>query len=432
MTVKPTSHYSVSGTIKDILTPKILGYTKLLSRERHPLSQPQFETHSTSSTGASLERTAPEQGPEPTTPAISIIIPVYNVADWLPRAVASLQVQTFTNWELFLVDDGSPDNSGAICDSLAALDANESPTGTSRITVIHQANAGAAAARNVALRQARGEFVYFMDGDDWCEPDMLEHLYQRATTHDLDLVVSGFYIDTFYGDESEDYYEELRTAPDVVYESADDFRVHAHELFDAQLLYAPWNKLYRRSYLIDNGIEFPETFWDDLPFNLDVLRDIDRIGCLPERHYHFLRARADAENTKYRPDMYDKREEEHTWLRNLYTYWFYDEWDPDTVAAVDEFLSRRYAERLVGCIENITNASCTLSSAEKRTSIKDMISTPHAQAALALAHPHSTYMRVMLAPLKGGNVTLSMMEGSVISWVRSHNTNLFARLKANR
>lgn len=373
-----------------------------------------------------------DTSPAANTPAISIIIPVYNVADYLPRAVASLQVQTFTNWELFLVDDGSPDNSGAICDTLAALDAQESPTGASRITVIHQENAGAAAARNIALKQVHGEFVYFMDGDDWCEPEMLEHLYNRASTHNLDLVVAGFYIDTYYGDGPDDFYEELRTAPDAVYADAGDFRIHAHKLFDAQLLYAPWNKLYRRSYLIERGIEFPETFWDDLPFNLDVLRDIERIGCLPERHYHFLRARADAENTKYRPDMYEKREEEHTWLRNLYADWSYNTWQPNTIAAVDEFLSRRYAERLVGCIENVTTASCTLTTAEKRAAIKDMISTPHAQTALELARPHSAYMRLMLTPLKSGNATLSMMEGSIISWVRSHNTNLFARLKANR
>ena len=89
--------------------------------------------------------------------AISIIIPVYNVVAWLPRAVDSLTAQTFSDFEILLVDDGSTDGSAELADKLALLD--------SRIRVIHQNNAGAAAARNTAIEVARGEFLYFMDGD---------------------------------------------------------------------------------------------------------------------------------------------------------------------------------------------------------------------------------------------------------------------------
>ena len=351
-----------------------------------------------------------------TNPAISIIIPVYNVEKWLARAIKSLQEQTFSNFEVFLVDDGSTDESGRICDELAGHDA--------RIKVIHQKNAGAAAARNVAITRATGEFLYFMDGDDWAEPDMLAHLYEFAHKNNLDLVIAGFYIDTYYTEEK--FYQELRTAPNVIYKNAADFRAHAHELFDAQLLYAPWNKLYRRSYLAKNNIEFPATFWDDLPFNLSVVRDIERVGCINERFYHFLRARAESENTKYRSDMYGKREEEHSWLVELYEHW--DLHTPE----VEEFLARRYVERLVGCVENVTNKSCRLSTQEKRAEIARMISTPCAQDALLKAKPHSTMMRIMLFPLRHKNVWLTYAEGSFISWVRKHFLHLFAHLKANR
>lgn len=349
-------------------------------------------------------------------PEISIIIPAYKVENQLHRTWDCLKAQTFTSFDVFLVDDGSPDNTGVICEELAATD--------SRIHVIHEPNAGAAAARNNAMTMANGKYFCFLDADDWCEPTMLEDMYTFCEAHNLQVAVAGFYIETYYGENK--FYRELRTAPDAVYATQADFRAAAPELFDAQLLYAPWNKLYRRDYLIDNNLFFPATFWDDLPFNLSVFRDVERVGCLNRRYYHFLRARAESENTKYRPDMYEKREEENAWMHELFAYWGID--TPES----REFLARRYAERLVGCVENVTNKNCTLSRAEKRAAIKDMISTPQAVEALALAQPKSGYMKLMLKPLRKQQVGLTMKQSEFITWVKTHHTNTFARLKANR
>lgn len=367
----------------------------------------------------SFEHTSssPDRNPlQDAQPAISIIIPVFNVERWLARAVASLQAQTFTDFELFLVDDGSTDGSGALCDELARQD--------DRIHVIHQVNAGAAAARNTAIESARGEYLYFMDGDDWCDAAMLADMYRIAKDNDLDLLVTGFYIETYYGDDK--FYQERRDAPDRIFSTQAEFRTSAHRLFDAQLLYAPWNKLYRRSYLDAKGIRFPATFWDDLPFNLEVMRDVQRVGTLDGHYYHFLRARAESENTRYRPDMYDKREEEHQWLQDLYRGWGIDSTE------IQEFLARRYAERLVGCVENVTNKNCELSRRQKRAEIAKMISTPQARDALEKATPSTFMMKVLFIPYRMQNVTLTMWESQFISFVKQRSTNLFARLKANR
>ena len=103
------------------------------------------------------------------TPKISIIVPVYKVEQYLRRCLDSIVAQTFTDWECILIDDGSPDNSGKICDEYAAKDG--------RFRVFHQENAGVSAARNKGLDEARGEWIAFVDSDDWVEREMMEEVY---------------------------------------------------------------------------------------------------------------------------------------------------------------------------------------------------------------------------------------------------------------
>lgn len=113
------------------------------------------------------------------TPTISIIVPVYKVEKYLHRCLDSIENQTFKDWECILVDDGSPDNCPEICDEYAERD--------SRFKVIHQENAGVSAARNKGLDVAKGEWVGFVDSDDWIEPNMYEFLYKNAIEKNVDV-----------------------------------------------------------------------------------------------------------------------------------------------------------------------------------------------------------------------------------------------------
>lgn len=113
-------------------------------------------------------------------PAISVIVPVYNVEKYLSRCVDSVLAQTFSDFELILVDDGSPDNCGSICDSYAAID--------NRVKVIHQNNSRLSAARNAGISIARGEWIALIDSDDWIHKDYLRLLYQGAKK-ETDIVI---------------------------------------------------------------------------------------------------------------------------------------------------------------------------------------------------------------------------------------------------
>lgn len=355
-------------------------------------------------------------------PGISVIMPVYKVEKYVGKAIESILSQTMSDFEFIIVDDGTPDRSGEICDEYAAKD--------SRIQVIHKENGGAPSARNRAIDIARGKYFYFMDSDDWAEPSMLEDMYRLAEEHGAQLVVTGYYIDTYYGDGDTEKYTQLQTAENAVYGTQEAFRENAYRLFDRNLLYTPWNKLYRSSYLREKGLRFPETWMDDFPFNLSVVREVESVAVSSKAYYHFMRARAESETAKYRSDLYEKREEEHDWMLDLYGYWNIR--NDAARAASMEMVFRRYAERIVGCIENVTNPNCTLSSKERKAEIRRILENPRVSEALSHARPRSAYMRLMLLPVKWKTVTLCYAEGAFISAVKRRHVKTFAKLKANR
>ncbi len=349
-------------------------------------------------------------------PDITIIMPVYKVEKFVARAIESILSQSFSNFEFLVVDDGSPDKSAEIVMRYALLDP--------RIRLIRQQNAGAPTARNRALRMAQGRYVYFMDSDDWAEKTMLEDMYRLAEAHDLQEVVAGFYIDTYY--DSERYVSACVFQPDQVFGSQREFRENAYRLFDQNLLYTPWNKLFLTEYLRENQIEFPDTFWDDFPFNLRVLQNVERVGVTSKMYYHFIRARAESETARYRGNMYEKREEEHRWMLDLYKSWHVHD------AASMEFIYRRYIERVVGCVENMAGPDCTLSLSEKLGRTRKMICSGEARRALKLSRPRSAMMKLMLIPVRMKCASLMYLEGALISRVRRSNTRIYALLKASR
>lgn len=120
-------------------------------------------------------------------PKISVICPVYKAEKYLHRCVDSILAQTFTDFELLLIDDGSPDRSGEICDEYAAKD--------SRVRVFHKENGGVSSARQCGIDNMTGEYSIHSDPDDWVEPTMLEELYKKAKEDNADMVICDYYLE---------------------------------------------------------------------------------------------------------------------------------------------------------------------------------------------------------------------------------------------
>ena len=122
-------------------------------------------------------------------PQVSIIVPIYNVERYLRRCIDSIIGQTFKNWELILVDDGSTDSSGLICDDYSFDE---------RVIVIHKKNEGISITRQFGLNKAKGRYIQFVDSDDWIESTMIEKMYDLATTNNSDLVSCDFVQENYY------------------------------------------------------------------------------------------------------------------------------------------------------------------------------------------------------------------------------------------
>lgn len=234
---------------------------------------------------------------------ISVILPVYNVASFLKRSVDSLIHQKFKDYEIILVDDESTDGSNIILDDYQKRFKN--------IKVIYQKNAGSGAARNKGLEIARGEYVYFMDPDDWLEENMLSENYALVNERQPDMLIFGWYDhigEKVSSTEFEDRYisnkeEFIRTFP---------------EMFKKNLLYTVWNKLYKRKFLTENNLIFGhERNGQDYLFNIKVYDVLTSVLLNNTRYYHYIMKRKNAATTKFNSEIFSLYKKEQIELMNF-------------------------------------------------------------------------------------------------------------------
>ncbi len=212
-------------------------------------------------------------------PSVSIIVPVYNAEKTIRRCIESILHQSCGDFELLVVDDGSPDSSGAICDAYAAGDA--------RVRVFHKENGGVSAARNLALEQARGKYIQFLDSDDWITPDATLLLLRAAEEHEADLVISDFY--RVVG-------ERVSVKGDI-----EEGSVLTQEEYAAHMMENPadfyygvlWNKLYRRSIVERYRLRMDEeiSWCEDFLFNLEYIRCARRFYALNVPIYYYVKTK---------------------------------------------------------------------------------------------------------------------------------------------
>ncbi len=208
------------------------------------------------------------------TPNISIILPIYNVESYLEECLESLRSQSLSGIEIICVNDGSTDNSKNILKKYVESD--------SRIKLINQDNSGQGIARNNGIKIATGEYIGFVDPDDWVEPEMFENLYRAARNFDADIVEESFIIDN----EARNYIKKSRNKLKLPKNQVYNYKIRQNYLFSVNL--AVWNKIYRTEFIRENNIEFMDLLRsEDIYFTVKSRILANKIVYIDSPDYHY-------------------------------------------------------------------------------------------------------------------------------------------------
>ena len=340
-------------------------------------------------------------------------MPAYNTAAYLERALDSIQQSIQDDYEVWLIDDGSIDNTLHLLQQFANQQKN--------IHVVSQKNSGPARARNVGLMHAGGEYIYFMDSDDYIDPNGIGVLVALIEKEQADVVVSGIY------EETAGVVTEIRY-PTCRFRSRQEYIEQAVALWDTHLPYTMGNKLYRASFLREHHICFPEeyVFGEDTRFNMQVFAAAQRISVLDKSFYHYVRERPGSATTQYKNNLFEIRSAEYE------MFWNYFKQQNLLTKEGVEYLSRRHAERLSGCIVNLFLPGNMLSPGSRIREIKKICGSALTKHALENAELRSKKMRFILWPVKWEFVHLAYIVGAFIAFVQMRFPALFLRFKAAR
>lgn len=227
---------------------------------------------------------------------LSIIVPVYNAEEYLAGCIESVLAQTFSDYELLLIDDGSTDGSGEICDRYAERDG--------RVKALHVSNGGPASARNHGLEAASGRHVQFLDADDALEPECCAVFHETARASDADVVLGGAGI---FGVHDE-LVRPLVMPAEGIHRTADLLR-NLEPAISGTLLNCVWNKWYRASAIREHGIRYEHDIWlgEDFLFNCAYLSISDTVAVTTQPLYRYYKRVGDSLTRRFRDDEIVRR-----------------------------------------------------------------------------------------------------------------------------
>lgn len=232
---------------------------------------------------------------------LSVIIPIYNVEKYLPKCIESVTNQTYKDLEIILVNDGSTDRCGSICDSYGA--------GDDRIKVVHKQNGGLSSARNIGLDKATGEYIAFLDSDDWIDVEMYETLINLIEREGAEIAVCGF---------KEVYENETIVNSQTEAITIYDKTGAVNSLFESNLnvRFEVWNKVFTRDIIGD--VRFIEKqIFEDVYFDRNIFLKMNRLVYFDKQMHNYLKVRAGNTNSHFKENKLSVFKEFNDFISNL-------------------------------------------------------------------------------------------------------------------
>lgn len=342
---------------------------------------------------------------------VSIIIPAYNCADFVTETAESVLAQTYSELELIFVNDGSTDNTLLVLEELKSAD--------SRVKIITKKNAGPAAARNVGIENASGEYIWFIDSDDIIEKTALADFVLKAQADRLDVVCCGYKAQRLKDGR-------LCSLGNFSHENItclthEEFMKSLVSLIKAHVMYAVWNKFYRLEFLKKNNIKFENYMsGEDRLFNIRSFEYITRFAFIDRQNYNYLTRGSASLAGRF---VADKPQTAILCYNELLSAC------KSASPADKQALNSEFVKNVLACITQLFSKSCPLSYSQKRSYTSNILTTPTIFESTAAA---GTGLLKFINPvLHSKNITLTMLICRFIYFAQTRLAPLFFKLKQN-
>lgn len=291
-------------------------------------------------------------------PKVSVILPVYNVEQYIAKSIESVLQQTYTNFELIVVIDGSKDNSEEIAKEFAKANA--------RIKVYTKPNGGLSDARNYGMTVATGEYIYFLDSDDWIEPNLLEDNLNLLLKDDLDFIVFGFYQDNV--NNKEQLISQIKHIPIADnWVNGADIELTPYML---NILGYAWNKIYKKQYLDKHSLLFVKgiSLVEDILFNAQVYQKANKIVFNQKAYVHYIQRPVVTLTKQFHKQSFEWVKLKHIALSSFINVWSFTN--------KNEILADNLIGGLRYCVLNLFRFKNQFNYIQKVTYIGKMVNDP--------------------------------------------------------
>lgn len=349
----------------------------------------------------------------------SVVMPIYNVCNYLESAINDILAQTYCTFELILIDDASVDSSGDIADLFAEKD--------KRIVVKHlEKNQGLSNARNEGMKAATGDYILFLDSDDRYESDLLEKIENSLLKNKAKVVLYG--LTEEYFDKSGDLFYKKEIVPhNLLLHKKAEVRRQVMELETKTLFGYAWNKAYDLKFLKENDIYFEKVqMIEDVLFNIKVFQDLESLNLIADASYHYAIRNNGSLTHKFLPEYFYIHENRVRAMLELHRQWGMDN---DVVL---EQLGNIYCRYFISALQRNCSIYAEMDFNKRRKWIKDKFKSGVYLQLKRKIRPHNLTLKILAFGIRHGNITICQAMGRMIFIIKEKFPDVFSRLKQKR